>query len=112
MQNPCHVPSVGFTAEASQCLLALTVVTIDFQFSMALAQSSHDESHFRDEGNVVRARVFSQSADAWVSGEVTQFFEDNFVRIEYKVGDYWHRKTLHLFSEQPDIPSAERHTLM
>ena len=75
-------------------------------------QSSHDESHFRDEGNVVRARVFSQSADAWVSGEVTQFFEDNFVRIEYKVGDYWHRKTLHLLSEQLDMPSAERHTLM
>ena len=102
----------GFTAEASHCLLALTIVTIDLEFSMALTQSSHDKSHIRDEGNVVRARVFSHSADAWVSGEVTQFFEDNFVRIEYKVGDYWHRKTLHLLSEQLDMPSAERHTLM
>ena len=56
------------------------------------------------EGDAVR--VFSQSADVWVVGEVVKIFEDDFVCVDYEVDEHRHRKSLHLCSVHLDIPLA------
>eukprot|EP00747_Dinoflagellata_sp_TGD_P149876 gnl/TRDRNA2_/TRDRNA2_177062_c8_seq20.p1 gnl/TRDRNA2_/TRDRNA2_177062_c8~~gnl/TRDRNA2_/TRDRNA2_177062_c8_seq20.p1 ORF type:complete len:203 (+),score=27.85 gnl/TRDRNA2_/TRDRNA2_177062_c8_seq20:50-658(+) len=48
-------------------------------------------------GDIVR--VFSRSADAWVEGEVLEVVEGGHVRVMYQLAEGWHRKMLHLQSE-------------
>ena len=56
------------------------------------------------EGDAVR--VFSQSADVWVAGQVVKIFEGDFVCVEYEVDELRHRKSLHLCSVHLDLCSV------
>eukprot|EP00747_Dinoflagellata_sp_TGD_P149886 gnl/TRDRNA2_/TRDRNA2_177062_c8_seq30.p1 gnl/TRDRNA2_/TRDRNA2_177062_c8~~gnl/TRDRNA2_/TRDRNA2_177062_c8_seq30.p1 ORF type:complete len:206 (+),score=34.24 gnl/TRDRNA2_/TRDRNA2_177062_c8_seq30:62-679(+) len=58
---------------------------------------AHQRDHGPGAGHVVR--VFSRSAEAWVEGEVVEIMKDNHVRVEYELAEGWHRKMLHLQSE-------------
>ncbi len=65
----------------------------------------HDQYQgFLHAGDAVR--IFSRTADVWVDGEVAEFVEDNFIRVEYRAGGYWYGKTLHLHSQHLAIPST------
>lgn len=55
-----------------------------------------------NEGDSVR--VFSRSADKWVDGEIIEFVEDDFVHVEYEVGERPCGKILTMHSEHLIIP--------
>ena len=68
---------------------------------------SQKHDHGRDalhKGDAVR--VFSQSADVWVAGQVVKIFEGDFVCVEYEVDELRHRKSLHLCSVHLDLCSV------
>eukprot|EP00747_Dinoflagellata_sp_TGD_P124659 gnl/TRDRNA2_/TRDRNA2_174035_c4_seq3.p1 gnl/TRDRNA2_/TRDRNA2_174035_c4~~gnl/TRDRNA2_/TRDRNA2_174035_c4_seq3.p1 ORF type:complete len:290 (-),score=15.90 gnl/TRDRNA2_/TRDRNA2_174035_c4_seq3:154-1023(-) len=57
-------------------------------------------------GDIVR--IFSRSADAWIDGEVVEFVDEHYACVEYELAEGWHRKILHIHSEDfdPEMPGT------
>lgn len=50
-----------------------------------------------------RVRIFSRSANKWVTAEVLQLLDENFLRVEYTLDAYHCAKTMHVQSKHLDM---------
>lgn len=50
--------------------------------------------------------VFSRTANMWIDAEAVKIIEDDYIRVEYQVGEYLLGKALHVDSQDLAIPAA------